>query len=209
MSADEHRTFTSWRRWDDARRALAGHLPAPTIDRLTRAMAFALVSHEGQTRPHGEPYAEHLFEVLEILVVGAHEVDDEVLVSAVLHDVVEDTPTSLEEVRAEFGNGVAELVRWLTKAESRADYLAGLRHAPAQAIAIKLADRLSNVQRLETHPRPAKRASYYRETIDHILPLAENHPWFSRQFAQWKEAFRHLEESSTTSAMPSDGGTAP
>jgi guanosine-3',5'-bis(diphosphate) 3'-pyrophosphohydrolase len=213
MSANGRDIFSGWPTWSDARLELRGYLDAATIERLDEAMTFALARHAGQTRPHGEPYAEHLFEVLEILVVGAGVRDADVLVAAVLHDVVEDTSTSLEEVTERFGAGVAALVKWLTKSpgdgdDVRTTYLTGLRDAPAQAIVVKLADRLSNVQRLDTHPRPAKRASYYRETVDHFLPLAASHPWFSRQFAQWREAFRHLEQHSDIGAVPNRGGQA-
>ncbi len=213
MGGRDIRVFSSWRTWDDARLALSGLLSAATLDHLDQAMAYALACHQGQTRPNGEPYAEHLLEVLEILVVGAGVRDDEVLVAALLHDVVEDTSSSLEDVGARFGPEVADLVQWLTKPEpgsgqkesdARQAYLARLRGAPEPALVVKLADRLSNVQRLDTHPRPAKRASYYRETVDHFLPLSERHPWFSREFTRWKEAFRDLEPDSGVDPVPQD-----
>jgi (p)ppGpp synthase/HD superfamily hydrolase len=57
---------------------------------------------------------------------------------------------------------------------------------------VKLADRLSNVQRLDTHPRPDKRRSYYQETLRSIVPLAQSHPWFRQWYAAWRNAFDHL-----------------
>jgi len=55
---------------------------------------------------------------------------------------------------------------------------------------LKLADRLSNVQRLETHPRPGKRADYYAETVTHFLPLAEGRPFYEHWYAFWREKHR-------------------
>jgi (p)ppGpp synthase/HD superfamily hydrolase len=79
-----------------------------------------------------------------------------------------------------------------TGEEVRAAYLARLRSAPDDALLVKLADRLSNVQRLDTHPRPEKRRSYYQETVRSIVPLAQSHPWFRQWYAAWRDAFGHL-----------------
>jgi (p)ppGpp synthase/HD superfamily hydrolase len=127
----------------------------------------------------------------------------DVLRAAVLHDVVEDTACTLDEVRERFGDRVATLVDWVTKPprrearsreEARAAYLDRLRSAPDDAVLVKLADRLSNVQRLDTHPRPEKRRDYYDETVRFILPLAERHPWFLDWYGAWRTEFRRLGE---------------
>jgi (p)ppGpp synthase/HD superfamily hydrolase len=115
-----------------------------------------------------------------------------VLTAAVLHDVVEDTECSLDTVRSEFGAEVASLVDGVTKGDDRAAYLERLRSAPTSALLVKLADRASNVQRLDTHPRPEKRRSYYAETVRSIVPLASVHPWFEEWYAQWQREFAHL-----------------
>lgn len=60
---------------------------------------------------------------------------------------------------------------------------------------MKLADRLSNVQRLDTHPRPEKRRNYYDETVRYILPLAERHRWFHDWYDTWRTEFRQLDET--------------
>jgi len=193
--------FVSWRSWDDAAPALQRILVPQTVQRLHDGFDFAVARHGDQVRPAGEPYAEHLLEVLEILVMGAGVSDERTLLAAVLHDVVEDTDCTLEEVQSRFGPEVAEIVDWLTKRDAepaqadaaRQTYLRRLERAPEAAVDIKLADRLSNVQRLDTHPRPDKRRSYYRETVDSIVPLARGRPWFEMQFASWRDAFRHLE----------------
>lgn len=195
------RTFGPHRRWSDLRARLAGRLPEPTLAALDRALDFAAERHTGQTRPAGEPYLEHLLETVDVLVNGPAVTDVDVLVAGALHDVVEDTESTLDEVRDRFGQAVAELVGWVTKpdprpgedkASARRRYLASLYEAPDAAIALKLADRLSNVQRLHTHPRPAKRASYYAETVERLLPLTARDPWFERWFADWRDEYAHL-----------------
>jgi guanosine-3',5'-bis(diphosphate) 3'-pyrophosphohydrolase len=185
--------FASWTDWASAEQALAARLPAPTVAALARAYGFAEEHHGDQTRPAGEPYVHHLLEALEI-AVDSGATDPDVLVAVLLHDVVEDTPCSLDEVRAEFGERVAELVDWVTKPEGadaglRQRYLARFASAPAEVLTIKLSDRYSNVQRLHTHPRPAKRASYYAETVRYVLPLAERYPYFRERFARWAAHF--------------------
>src|SRR5437773_2155238 len=139
-------TFTSW---PVARTQLAGHLPAETIDTLAAAVTFAEGCHGEQQRPAGEPYVQHLLETADVLVNGTGETDADMLVAAVLHDVVEDTPCTLDEVRQRFGGRVADLVGWVTKPPAGAGqnknavteaYLRRLRDAPVDAIRIKLAD---------------------------------------------------------------------
>jgi guanosine-3',5'-bis(diphosphate) 3'-pyrophosphohydrolase len=170
-------TFTALRPWP------------PELD---EAVTFATHWHGDQVRPAGEPYIEHLLEAVAVLVNGAGVTDTEILQAAVLHDVVEDTDCTLDEVRAQFGDRVATLVDWVTKSGSRQEYLARLKTAPADALLVKLADRLSNVQRLNTHPRPEKQRSYYQETVASIVPLAQTHPWFGTWYSTWQQEFSHL-----------------
>ncbi len=180
------RTFDGSVGWPVLRARFADRLPPQTLAALDEAVAFAVERHGDQRRPAGEPYAEHLLEALEVLVDAVGERDPDTLRAAVLHDVAEDTPTTLDEVRERFGPRVAELVGWVTKQGDRAAYLAALRDAPDAALAVKLADRVSNVQRLRTHPRPEKRASYYRETVATIVPLAAGRPWFEAWYRDWQ-----------------------
>lgn len=207
--------FVSWRTWEQARPALAaltasagpGTLDpglATTLDltALDRAADAAVRWHGAQLRPTGVPYLEHLLEALEVLVRGAGVTDTDVLAAALLHDVVEDTPATIGEVEAEFGPVVAELVDWVTKAPvdgmgrsakraAKAAYLRRLREAPRKAIIVKLADRVSNVQRLDQMPADFQRR-YYAETVTYILPLAETEPWFAGWFGRWRGRFAHL-----------------
>lgn len=159
---------------------------------LDDAVSFATRWHGDQRRPAGEPYVEHLQEATAFLAYGAGVTSHEVLTAAVLHDVVEDTDCTLEMVQAEFGAEVATLVDWVTKSTDREAYLTRLRTAPVDALLVKLADRASNVQRLNTHPRPEKQRKYYAETVRWIVPLAPAHPWFENWYATWQREFAHL-----------------
>lgn len=198
------RVFESSADWATVRVALAAHLPDRTIAALDAAVAFASRWHGDQRRPAGEPYLEHLLETVDVLVNGAGVRDGDVLVAAVLHDVVEDTACTLDGVRVRFGERVAELVGWVTKpapvggddaAAARARYLEALRDAPGDAVVLKLADRVSNVQRLHMHPRPQKRRSYYWETVEHIVPLSVGQPFFGDWYAHWRQQFRFLDDA--------------
>jgi hypothetical protein len=68
-----------------------------------------------------------------------------------------------------------------------------------------LADRASNVQRLHTHPRPAKQRSYYRETVAHIVPLSIGHPFFEPWYEDWQQTFAHLADPSPATDEPDIG----
>jgi (p)ppGpp synthase/HD superfamily hydrolase len=192
--------FTNWHSWPQAEAGLRDQLPAHTVTKVARAVAFAAGQHGDQRRPGGAPYTEHLLETLEVLVRGAGVADPDLLCAAALHDVVEDTTCTLAEVAAGFGPRVAELVGWVTipapaagqdKAAIKEAYLRGLRHAPHDAILVKLADRASNVQTLR-NLAPARQRAYYAQTIEHIVPLAEGEPWFRYWYASWRAEFADL-----------------
>ena len=197
--------FTTWHTWQQAEPGLRERLPASTVDQLREAADFAAAHHGDQQRPTGAPYTEHLLEALEVLVRGAGVTDPEILCAAVLHDVVEDTSGTLEEISAVFGPRVAELVGWVTipepgpgqdKVSVKEEYLRGLRRAPHDAILIKLADRASNAQTLRNLP-VARRGPYYAQTVEHIVPLAAGEPWFADWYADWEAAFADLAEPGT------------
>lgn len=196
-------TFAAKDGWSALRARWANRLMETDLAALDEATSFARHRHGGQTRPAGEPYIEHLLEVTRVLVEALGITDVDILRAALLHDVVEDTPCTLDEVRNRFGDRVATLVDWVTKPprregqsreDARAAYLDRLHDAPDEAILVKLADRLSNVQRLDTHPRPEKRRNYYDETIAAIVPLAERHPWFHDWYSAWRNEFRWASE---------------
>jgi len=195
-------TFTAWHTWPDAAPGLSRRLPADVVAELARAVRFATARHGDQRRKTGAPYLEHLLEALQILVEGAGVSRPDVLVAAVLHDVVEDTPCTLADVRAAFGSRVAELVGWVTKPDPGPDqdsaavterYLRRLRGAPPDAILVKLADRMSNVQTLRNLP-PDRQRAYYAQTVTHIVPLAAREPWFAAWYAGWQAELADLAE---------------
>jgi guanosine-3',5'-bis(diphosphate) 3'-pyrophosphohydrolase len=192
--------FTNWHTWQQAEPELRGLLPAPAADAVARAAEFAVRYHGDQTRPTGAPYAEHLLEALEVLVHGAGVTDPEILQATVLHDVVEDTPCTIDDVRRAFGDRVAELVGWVTKPEPgegadrtavKEAYLSRLRDAPDDAVLVKLADRVSNVQTLRNLRLPKQR-QYYAETVRYIIPLAAQRKWWAQWYASWQQAHQDL-----------------
>jgi (p)ppGpp synthase/HD superfamily hydrolase len=194
------RLFTSWHTWPQAEAGLRAALPSATVARLHQAAAYADAHHGDQRRPTGAPYREHLLEALEVLVRGAGVTDPEILCAAVLHDVVEDTDRTVDDVRADFGPRVAELVGWVTipepgpgqdRASVKEEYLRGLPRAPRDARLVKLADRASNAQTLRNLPE-ARRRAYYAQTVEFIVPLAADEPWFADWYAGWTEAFADL-----------------
>ncbi len=192
--------YVSWHDWSRAEPELRRAVPAETAVKVGEAVRFATAWHGDQRRPTGAPYLDHLLEALEVLVRGAGVKDPDVLCATVLHDVVEDTPCTLEQVSAAFGPKVAELVGWVTipvaapgqkKAEVKEAYLRRLPHAPAQARLVKLADRASNVQTLRSLA-PDRQRYYFAQTVTHIVPLADGDPWFARWFAAWQQDFADL-----------------
>ena len=192
--------FTNWHTWQQAEPGLRAALPADTVARLHRAAAYADAHHGDQRRPTGVPYREHLLEALEVLVRGAHVTDPDILCAAVLHDVVEDTGRTVDDVRADFGPRIAELVGWVTIPEPgpgqdgasvKEEYLRGLPRVPRDARLVKLADRASNAQTLRNLPE-ARRRAYYVQTVEYIVPLAAGEPWFADWYAAWADGFADL-----------------
>jgi GTP pyrophosphokinase len=192
--------FTNWHTWQRTEPELRRLLPAATCDTVAAAVEFAVRFHGDQRRPTGAPYLEHLLEAVEVLVRGAGVTDPDVLCAAVLHDVVEDTPCTNHQVRAAFGDRVADMVGWVTKPEpeagtdpgaAKAAYLKRLADAPEDAITVKLADRASNVQTLR-NLRPRKQREYYAQTVEYIIPLAAARVWWGDWYTSWQQAHRDL-----------------
>lgn len=194
------RTFTNWHTPARAEAGLRERLPEATVERVMDAARFARVCHGDQVRPTGAPYLEHLLEALEVLVTGAGVIDPDVLIAAVLHDVVEDTDCTTAQVAERFGPRVAELVGWVTippagpgedKLAVKQASLRRLVSAPPDAILVKLADRASNVQTLRNLSLDKQR-SYYAQTVEFIVPLAESEPWFATWYQDWQSAHADL-----------------
>ena len=147
---------------------------------LRRAYAVAARMHEGQFRKSGDPYITHPLAVAQILAdLG---MDTTTLVAALLHDTVEDTSYTLEELRSDFGNEVALLVDGVTKFE-KAFYgddaevhtirkMIVAADADIRVLIVKLADRLHNMRTLDARS-PASRVRIARATQDVLIPLCE------------------------------------
>ena len=160
---------------------IEGYLPADQVERVREAFAYAESAHQGQKRKSGEAFITHPVAVADILA-DLH-LDGATIAAAILHDVVEDTPSSMGEVEQKFGKEVAEIVDGVTKldqvqfksrkeaqAESfRKMILAMVRDI--RVIMVKLADRTHNMRTLSAMP-PEKRRSVARETLDIYAPIA-------------------------------------
>src|SRR5438128_9735964 len=155
----------------------------PEVDRelLARAFRFAATAHEGQQRRSGEAFIHHPWGAAKIC--AQLRLDEQTLAAALLHDVVEDTDTELDEVRSEFGDEIARLVEGVTKLtrvqfqsreQAEAENYRKLVVAMAgdvRVILIKLADRLHNMRTIEYMGKQTQ-VRKARETLEVYAPLA-------------------------------------
>jgi GTP diphosphokinase / guanosine-3',5'-bis(diphosphate) 3'-diphosphatase len=158
-----------------------GYLDPDEVGEIRRAYRFGAQAHDGQQRASGEPYISHPLQVARIL--ADMRLDYQVVIAAILHDVIEDTEFAKEQVAEEFGEDVAELVdgvsklthvRFSSKAEANAQYFRKMLMAMARDIRvmlIKLADRLHNMRTLNAL-RAEKRRQIARETLEIYAPIA-------------------------------------
>lgn len=157
------------------------YLKPEDITQLKTAYTFGQGAHSGQFRKSGEPYISHPLAVARIL--GGLHLDAPTLTAALLHDVVEDTHISKEEISERFGEPVAELVdgvskldkiKFQTQEDAQAENFRKMLLAMARdvrVILIKLADRLHNMQTMQAMP-PEKQRSISRETLEIYAPIA-------------------------------------
>ena len=160
---------------------LETYLPPEQIDTVAKAYEFGARAHEGQTRKTGEPYITHPVAVAHEL--GRMHLDAEAIIAALLHDVVEDTDITLDDLTEEFGEEVAALVDGVSKldqiqfrsrAEAQAESFRKMMLAMIEdirVILVKLADRLHNMQTMAAMPAEKQRR-IARETIDIYAPIA-------------------------------------
>ncbi|UTV27873.1 bifunctional GTP diphosphokinase/guanosine-3',5'-bis pyrophosphate 3'-pyrophosphohydrolase [Photobacterium atrarenae] len=167
--------------FDSLKEVVIEYLPEPQIEALRQAYLVARDAHEGQTRSSGEPYIIHPIAVARIL--AEMRLDYETLMSALLHDVIEDTEVTKDDLDSRFGSTVAELVDGVSKLdklkfrdrkEAQAENFRKMIMAMAhdiRVILIKLADRTHNMRTLGAL-RPDKRRRIARETLEIFAPLA-------------------------------------
>ena len=157
------------------------YLPEEQVARIYEAFKVSFDAHGDQKRQSGEPYITHPVAVAGIL--ADMRLDHETLMAALLHDVIEDTPVSKEDLAELFGPAVAELVegvskldklKFSSKEELQTENYRKMIMAMTQdirVILIKLADRTHNMRTIG-HLRPDKRRRIARETLDIFAPLA-------------------------------------
>ena len=157
--------------------------PNADEDALNRAYVYAMKVHGSQTRESGDPYFSHPIEVAGILT--DLKLDDNTIITALLHDVVEDTEATLKDVEQKFGKEIGRLVDGVTKLSRLELQSEQTKHAEnfrklvvamsedIRVLLVKLADRLHNMRTLESVKSPDKRRRIARETMDIYAPLAE------------------------------------
>jgi GTP diphosphokinase / guanosine-3',5'-bis(diphosphate) 3'-diphosphatase len=178
---------------------------APDVDedRLNRAYVFTVQMHGAQKRASGDPYFSHPVEVAGLMT--DLKMDEETIITALLHDTVEDTLTTIEDVEEKFGAEVARLVDGVTKlskieaqtederaAENLRKFLLAISD-DIRVLLVKLADRLHNMRTLHFIKSPEKRRRIARETMDIYAPLAERIGMYEYMREMQLLAFQQLE----------------
>lgn len=182
--------------------------PQADEDALNRAYVFTVQKHGSQKRASGDPYFSHPIEVAGILT--DLKLDEQTIITAMLHDTLEDTLTTHEEIERLFGPEVARLVDGVTKlsqieqkeiaaetereraAENLRKFLLAMSD-DIRVLLVKLADRLHNMRTLHHIPKPEKRRRIARETMDIYAPLAERIGMYEFMREMQLLAFRELE----------------
>ena len=170
---------------------------------INRAYVFSMKAHGSQKRASGDPYYSHPIEVAGILT--DLRLDDETIVTAILHDTIEDTVATPEEIERLFGPSVARLVDGVTKlskieaqsesqraAENLRKFLLAMS-GDIRVLLVKLADRLHNMRTLHFIASEEKRKRIARETMDIYAPLAERIGMYEFMQEMQTLAFRELE----------------
>lgn len=184
--------------------------PRCNADLIRKAYAYGMKMHEGQTRKSGEPYFTHPVAVAAILT--EQRLDDATIITALLHDTIEDTRSTYSEIAGLFGDEVAELVDGVTKLTNLQLSSAGSQQAEnfrklfmamsrdLRVILVKLGDRLHNMRTIKSMS-PDKQAQKARETMEIFAPLA------GRMGMQWMReeledlAFKVLNPEARNSIM--------
>ena len=169
------------RRFESLLRQVQANRPTEDVALIRKAWEFCVQHHQGQMRASGEPYIIHPLEVAEVL--AEMKLDATAIAAGLLHDAVEDTPATSEQIEGDFGDQVAHIVEGVTKIDkiqfaNREDRQAeNVRKmllamvTDVRVVLIKLADRLHNMRTLE-HLQADRREAISRETLDIYAPLA-------------------------------------
>ncbi len=180
--------------------------PEADVNIIERAYVFSAKVHEGQVRLSGEPYLSHPMEVAGIL--ADMKLDPVSIAAGLLHDVVEDTHATVEEIEDMFGPEVARIVSGVTKLGKVHAMSAQARQAESirkmllamaddlRVILIKLADRLHNMRTLQYHRKEEKKVKISQETLDIYAPLASRLGiyWIKRELEDTAFKYVHPEE---------------
>jgi (p)ppGpp synthase/HD superfamily hydrolase len=144
---------------------------------MRKALDFARLAHNGQKRDEGAPYITHPVRVANILMDELAAMRCDVICTALLHDVIEDCGITLKELKNNFNDNIAQMVKLLTKDPSvenhKRAYFDGIVAAAADVKLIKISDRLDNLRSLRYTVNKAKIRRYVRETEKKYIPLAE------------------------------------
>jgi GTP diphosphokinase / guanosine-3',5'-bis(diphosphate) 3'-diphosphatase len=171
-------TLTKFR---DLMKRMEENRPHDDLTIVKKAYDYSLKHHEGQSRASGEPYLVHPLEVA--LVLAEMKMDPVAIAAGLLHDSVEDTSVTIEDIRKEFGEQVAHIVEGVTKIskidfatreEQQAENLRKMMLAMVddiRVVLIKLADRLHNMRTLE-HLQPDRQHKIAEETLEIYAPIA-------------------------------------
>src|SRR3569833_997253 len=189
-------------RFEALLRQVQANRPTEDIALIRKAWGFCVQHHLGQMRASGEPYIIHPLEVAEVL--AEMKLDATAIAAGLLHDAVEDTPATSEQIEADFGDQVAHIVDGVTKIDkiqfaNREDRQAeNVRKmllamvTDVRVVLIKLADRLHNMRTLE-HLQPDRREAIARETLDIYAPLAHRLSMGKVQSELEEHAFRYTD----------------
>ncbi|MEP3225059.1 MAG: bifunctional (p)ppGpp synthetase/guanosine-3',5'-bis(diphosphate) 3'-pyrophosphohydrolase [Parasphingorhabdus sp.] len=177
--------------------------PEADEDLINRAYVFSVQKHGSQKRASGDPYFSHPIEVAGLMT--DLKLDQQTIVTALLHDTVEDTLTTTEEIQKLFGSDVARLVDGVTKlskieaqtdneraAENLRKFLLAMSD-DIRVLLVKLADRLHNMRTLHFIKSEEKRRRIAHETMDIYAPLAERIGMYEYMREMQLLAFKHLE----------------
>src|SRR5882724_9500368 len=172
-------TVTKFR---DLLKTVTANRPTDDLEIIRKAYDYSLKHHTGQTRASGQPYLVHPPEVA--MVLAEMKLDSGAIAAGLLHDAIEDTEATREDIKGEFGEQVANIVEGVTKID-KIDVATSKEERQAEnvrkmilamvddirVVLIKLADRLHNMRTLE-HLSPERQQQISRETLDIYAPLA-------------------------------------